>query len=155
MGSHTVVSGKPIALLSSVVFVQFAQRWSCLCWLGELSSAAGLDQARLLLPSNEIVRSPKLFDGSKLLLKLWRGVAPPPSVAARCQRGQGQGEERCWLVYCQLLSERPHVLKTLASVKWGLFDSRVVLVSIEGLRRFLGLEVVSRLQKAEDVITCK
>lgn len=47
------------------------------------------------------------------------------------------------------------MLKTLASEKWGLFDSRVVLVSIEGQRRFLGLEVVSRLQKAEDVITCK
>lgn len=59
MGSHTVVYGKPIALLSSVVFVQFAQRWSCLCWLGELSAAAGLDQARLLLPLNEIVRSPE------------------------------------------------------------------------------------------------
>lgn len=63
------------------------------------------------------------------------------------------------MVYCQLVSEMPHVLKTLTSVKWRMFDSRVFLSFMqdpgktEGPQRFLGLEVVSRLQKVEDAIS--
>lgn len=117
--------------------------------------------AGLLLPSTEIVRNPESVCQEQVVTQAATRVVLPPTATARRQHSQRQGEERCELVYCQLVSEMPHMLKTLPSVKWGLFDSRVFLFSvqdpgkIEGPQRFLGLEVVSRLQKVEDVITCK
>lgn len=155
---------KPIAILSSVLFLQLAQSWRCLCWLGaswELrlgwSSLQGLydrGQTRqgCCVCQLKYLEVLEVFVRSKPLFKLRQGERSlPPTATARRQQSQRQGEERCKLVYCQSVAEIPHVLKTLPSVQWWLFDSSVLQFLCEtkedwGLRRFLCLEVVSILQ---------
>lgn len=115
----------------------------------------GPGQASLLLLSTEIVRSPGSVCQEQVITQAATRVALPPAATARRQHSRTQCEERCLLVCCQSYSEMPHVLKTLPSVQQRVPVSMQGWGKIEGPQRFLGLEVVSRLQKVDDVIRCK
>lgn len=128
---HFSLWKKTIGLLSSVLFLQLAQRWRCLCWLGGPESsgqdraccracATGARPGWAAAPVNSSSqKSWKCLSGASHYSICDEGWAPS---YCNCQTPtvRRQGEERCSLVYCQSLSEIPHVLKTLPAVQWGI-----------------------------------
>lgn len=150
---------KPIALFSSVLFLQLVQRWRCLSWLGrpERSGYAGahcracVTGARPPVNWNSL-KSCKCSSGASSYSSRNEGSTPS---RGNCQT-TAQLERRWGEVlagsFIQSASEKPHVLKTLPSVLWRLFDSRVLLLQCKAKKdwwpgRFFCLEAISRLQR--------
>lgn len=116
------------------VFVLAGSAWELRLELGARLQGLcdwGRAQAGLLLLSTEIVRSPGSVCQEQVVTQAATEAALPPTATARRQHSRRQGEERCSLVYCQSLSEMPHVFKTLPSAQQRLFDSRVLLFLCE------------------------
>lgn len=130
------------------MFVLAGRAWELRLGFSSLQGLCDRGQRRLLdgllLLSTEIVRSPGSVCQEQVVIQAVMRAALPPTATARRQHSLRQGEV---LVYCQSVSEMPHVLKTSPSCYYAGPRQKK--------KRSLGLEVVSRLQKVKHVIRCK